>query len=136
MTSADLLIVLVVGTAVGALAGLAIGTDIGPLWVAVIAGFLGTIIGAIVRNFIISRGVGRRPDDASTPILVIIYAVIASLAGSTAALEISQQSDLADAPVWIGTLAGLFSAILMALLMIVYHTHPGEPPRLRKRHGH
>jgi hypothetical protein len=102
----------------------------------VIAGFLGTIIGAIVRNFIISRGVGRGPDDTSTPILVIIYAVIASLAGSTAALEISQQSDLADAPVWIGTLAGLFSAILMALLMIVYHTHPGEPPRLRKRHGH
>jgi len=136
MTSADLLIVLVVGTAVGALAGLAIGTDVGPLWIAVIAGFLGTTIGAIVRNFIISRGVGRGPDDTGTPILVIIYAVIASLAGSTAALEIAQQSDLADGPVWIGTLAGLFSAILMALLMIVYHTHPGEPPRLRKRHGH
>ena len=140
MTSADLLIVLVVGTAVGALTGVVIGTSIGLLWLAVVAGLLGTIIGAIVRNYIISRGVGVGPDDplddARTPQLVIIYAVIASLAGSTAALEISQQSDLADAPFWIGTLAGLFSAILMAMLMITYHTHPGEPPKLRRRKRH
>lgn len=137
MTSADLLIVLVVGTAVGALAGLAIGTDVGPLWLAVVAGFLGTIIGSIVRNFIISRGVGIKRDDplddSRTPWLVIIYAAIASLAASAAALEISQQSDLADSPVWIGTLAGLFSALLTAMLMIVYHTHPGQPPKLRPR---
>ncbi len=64
---------------------------------------------------------------------MIIYAAVASLAASAAALEISQQSDLADAPVWIGTLAGLFSALLTAMLMIVYHTHPGQPPKLRQR---
>ena len=140
MTSADLLIVLVVGTAVGALTGVAVGTSIGPLWLAIVAGFLGTIIGAIVRNFIISRGVGeKRGDplaDSRTPWLVILYAAIASLAASAAALEIAQESGLGDSAVWIGTLAGLFSAILMALLMIVYHTHPGESPKLRKRHGH
>jgi hypothetical protein len=135
MTSADLLIVLVIGTAVGALAGLAVGTDVGPLWVAIIAGFLGTIIGAIIRNYL-ARMIGRSPDDAGTPWLVIIYAIIASLAGSTAALEIAQESGLGDAAAWIGALAGLFSAILMAMLMIVYHTHPGESPKLRKRHGH
>jgi len=140
MTSADLLIVLVIGTAVGALTGVAVGTSIGPLWLALVAGFLGTIIGSIIRNFIISRSVGVKRDDpladSRIPILVIIYAVIASLAGSTAALEIAQESGLGEAPVWIGTLAGLFSAILMAMLMIVYHTHPGESPKLRKRHGH
>ncbi len=65
--------------------------------------------------------------------LVIVYAAVASLAGSAAALEVAQQSHLEDSPVWIGTLAGLFSAILMAMLMITYHTHPGEMPKLRSR---
>ena len=45
-------------------------------------------------------------------------------------MEVAQQSEV-SASVWIGTLAGLFSAILMALLMITYHTNPGEAPKLR-----
>jgi tellurite resistance protein TehA-like permease len=135
MTSADLLIVLVVGIAVGALTGVVVGTSIGPLWIALLAGFLGTIIGAIVRNYLMFRVLGRGPDDDRTPWLVILYALIASLAGSTAALEIAQESGLGDAAAWIGTLAGLFSAILMAMLLITYHTHPGQPPKLR-RHRH
>ena len=131
MTSASLLIVLIVSTAVGALTGLGIGTSLGGLSVAILAGFLGTILGAAVRNFIISRGVGLGPDDSRTPLLVIVYAAIASLAASAAALEIARRSDLANSPVWIGTLAGLFAAILMAMLMIAYHTKPGEMPTLR-----
>ncbi|HET7211534.1 MAG TPA: hypothetical protein VFI85_07310, partial [Methyloceanibacter sp.] len=88
MTSASLLIVLIVGTAVGALTGLAIGTSLGALSVAVLAGFLGTVAGAVVRNFIISRGAGKGPDDSKTPMLVIVYAAIASLAASAGALEL------------------------------------------------
>jgi hypothetical protein len=38
--------------------------------------------------------------------------------------------------IWIGTLAGLFSSILLALLLIAYHTNPGEAPRLRSHHRH
>jgi hypothetical protein len=34
--------------------------------------------------------------------------------------------------VWLGTLAGLFSTILLAMLMIAYHTNPGEPPMPRR----
>lgn len=131
MTSASLLIVLIVSTAVGALTGLGIGTSLGGLSVAILAGFLGTILGAVVRNFIISRGAGMGLDDSRTPLLVIVYAAIASLAASAAALELARRSDLADSPVWIGTLAGLFAAILMAMLMIAYHTKPGEMPTLR-----
>jgi acyl transferase domain-containing protein len=133
MTSASLLIVLLVGTAVGAVTGLIVGTSLGGLSLAVLAGFLGTIIGAVVRNLIVSRGAGMGPDDSRTPLLVIVYAAVASLAASAAALEAAQRSDLADSPVWIGTLAGLFAAILMAMLMITYHTHPGETPKLRSR---
>ena len=131
MTSASLLIVLIVGTAVGALTGLAVGTSLGGLSVAILAGFLGTTAGAIVRNFIIARGAGVGPDDSRTPLLVIIYAVIASLAASAAAVELAQRSDLGDSQIWIGTLAGLIAAILMSMLMITYHTKPGETPKIR-----
>jgi hypothetical protein len=133
MTSASLLIVLVVGTAVGALTGLAVGSSLGALSVAILAGFLGTTIGAVVRNFILARGAGVGPDDSRTPLLVIIYAVIASLAASAAAVELAQRSDLGDSRIWVGTLAGLIAAILMSMLMITYHTKPGEAPTLRSR---
>jgi protein-S-isoprenylcysteine O-methyltransferase Ste14 len=124
--------VLSVGTAVGAITGLAVGTSLGGLSLAILAGFLGTTIGAVVRNFIVSRAAGMGPDDARTPWLVIVYAAVASLAASAAALELAKRSDLADSPVWIGTLAGLFAAILMAMLMITYHTKPGEMPKPRR----
>ena len=134
MTSASLLIVLFVGTVVGALIGLAVGDTMSTLWLAILAGFLGSIIAAIVRNFIMLRGPGVGPDDMRTPMLVILYAAVASLAGSTAAKEVADLSE-ATAAVWIGTLAGLFSSILLAMLMITYHTAPGESPkpRLRRR---
>lgn len=130
MTSANLLIVLIVGTVVGALTGLGLGSFFGnQFYLAILAGFLGTIIGGIARNFIMARGSGAE-SDSRTPTLVIVYSAIASLAGSSAAMEVAQQSEV-SASVWIGTLAGLFSAILMALLMITYHTNPGEAPKLR-----
>jgi len=82
MTSASLLIVLIVGTVVGALTGLIVGGSLEALYLAVLAGFLGTTIGAVVRNLIISRGAGMGPDESRTPVLVIVYAAVASLAGS------------------------------------------------------
>ena len=135
MTSASLLIVLMVGTAVGALTGLAAGGfSLGALTVALLAGFLGTTLGAIVRDFIIARGAGLGPSDSRTPMLVVIYAVIASLAASAAAVELAQRSDLGDSRIWVGTLSGLIAAILMSMLLITYHTKPGEMPTLRSRH--
>ena len=135
MTSASLLIVLLVGTAVGALTGLAAGSfSLGALTVALLAGFLGTTIGAMVRNFILARGAGVGPDDSRTPLLVVIYAVIASLAASAAAVELAQRSDLGDSRIWVGTLSGLIAAILMSMLLITYHTKPGDRPTLRSHH--
>jgi hypothetical protein len=130
MTSASLLIVLLIGTVIGALTGLTVGSGLGPLYLAIVAGFLGAIIAAMIRNFIMMRGSGLGPDDSRTPGLVIVYAAIASLAGSAAAKEVSDVSEI-SAGVWIGTLAGLFSSILLALLLIAYHTNPGETPKLR-----
>jgi hypothetical protein len=131
MTSANLLIVLLVGTVVGALAGLGLGGFFTNQWyLAIVAGFLAVIIAGLVRDFVVRRASGLGPDSSRVPALVLVYAVVASLAGSSAATEVAQQSEL-TASVWIGTLAGLFSTILMSMLMITYFTHPGEAPKLR-----
>jgi hypothetical protein len=37
-----------------------------------------------------------------------------------------------SSPVWLGTLAGLFSAILLAMLMITYYMNPDTG----RRHNH
>jgi uncharacterized membrane protein YfcA len=126
MTSARLLLVLFVGTVVGAIAGLVVGDGLNADYLAILAGFLGCVTAVIVRNLF-----GLGPDDTKTPWLVAIYAIIASLAGSLAAKEVTDFSGIA-APAGIGGLAGLFSALLLAMLLITYHTHPGHPPMLKK----
>lgn len=123
MTSANLLVVLIVGTIVGALIGLALGPFVQhSLYLAIVAGFLGTIIAGVVRNMIMTRA-GAGPDTSSIPALVIVYSAVASLAGSAAAVEVAHASHIVS-PIWIGTLAGLFSGILMAMLMITYYMNP------------
>ena len=126
MTSARLLLVLIVGTVVGAITGLVVGGGFNADYLAILAGFLGCLSGVIVRNLI-----GLGPDDTKTPWLVAIYAIIASLAGSLAAKEVSDFSEI-TAPVGIGALAGLFAALLLAMLLITYHNHPGHSPTLKK----
>jgi uncharacterized membrane protein YfcA len=126
MTSARLLLVLFVGTVVGAITGLVVGDGFNADYLAILAGFLGCVTAVIVRNLI-----GLGPDDTKTPWLVAIYAIIASLAGSLAAKEVTDFSGIA-APAGIGGLAGLFSALLLAMLLITYHTHPGHSPALKK----
>jgi uncharacterized membrane protein YeaQ/YmgE (transglycosylase-associated protein family) len=77
VTSASLLIVLLIGTIVGALTGLPLGGSVGELQLTILAGLLGTIIAAFARNIIMVRGPGVEPDDSRTPLLVIVYSAIA-----------------------------------------------------------
>jgi hypothetical protein len=132
MTSASVLIVLVIGTIVGALVGLFVGGSIGAWYLALLAGLLGSSIAVVVRNLILSRGAGLGPDDSKTPVLVGVYAAIASLGAGSLALEVAERSGLGGSHVLIGTLAGLFASILLALLMVTYHANPGEAPKLRR----
>lgn len=130
MTSASLLIVLFVGTVIGALTGMVVGAGYGAVWLAILAGFLGCIAAVIVRHLIMNKGAGIGRDDTKIPGLVVLYAIIASLAGSLAAKEISDLAEI-GAGVGLGALAGLFSAMLLAMLLITYHTHPGEKPVIK-----
>src|SRR5262245_58109569 len=122
MTSANLLIVILVGAVVGALVGLALGGALTGFYLAVVAGFLATLISGVARNEIMKRS-GAGPDDSKIPNLVLIYSAVASLGGSALADEISRLGGI-DSPVWLGTLAGLFSCILLAMLMITYYLNP------------
>lgn len=130
MTSASLLIVLFVGTVVGALTGMVVGGGYGAVWLAVLAGFLGCLAAVLIRHAIINKAAGMGRDDTKIPGLVVLYAIIASLAGSLAAKEVSDLAGL-GAGTGLGALAGLFSAMLLAMLLITYHTHPGEKPVIR-----
>jgi hypothetical protein len=127
VTSASLLVVLVVSTAIGALVGLAVGGSLEPLPLAVIAGFLGTVAAGIVRNTLLIDAWGAAGvEDAGTPMVVITYAAVASLAGSLAADRIALLIGAMPAIVT-GGFAGLLSAVLLGLLMVTYRMNPDRP---------
>ena len=131
MTSANLLIVVLVGAVVGALVGLTLGGALTGFYLAVVAGFLGTIVAGVARNEIMKRS-GAGPDDSKIPNLVLIYSAVASLGGSSLADELVRIGGI-NSPVWLGTLAGLFSCILLSMLMITYYMNPETGRPWKKR---
>ncbi len=124
VTSASLIVVILTAAAIGAITGGIIGTSLTTAPLAVVSGFIATIVAVAVRNELLNRFSGAGPDDTRIPIVVAVFAVIASIAGSLASKELLDQVGGEWSPVWIGTLAGLGSAILMALLMITYRMYP------------
>jgi uncharacterized membrane protein AbrB (regulator of aidB expression) len=128
VTSASLIVIILTAAAVGAIVGGIIGTSLATAPLAIISGFVATVVAVIVRNKLLNRFSGVGPDDFQIPMVVAVFAVIASIAGSLASKEILDQVGGEWSPVWTGTVAGLASAILMALLMITYHMYP-EPRR-------
>lgn len=121
ITTVSLLVVLIVGTIVGALAGMLLGNSMeSGVLLAVLSGLSGTVAGAVTRNALVEMGVGVGEFEEALPTSVLIFAVIASLAGSLAGFEVA--SLLHEfLPAWIGALAGLFSSILTGQLVIAYH---------------
>ena len=124
ITTASLLVIILVAAAVGAIVGGIIGTSLETAPLALASGFVATIAAIIVRNKLLNRLTGVGPDDFKIPTVIGVFAIIASIAGSLASKEILDQVGGEWSPVWIGTVAGLASAILMALLMITYHMYP------------
>ena len=128
VTSASLIVIILTAAAIGAIVGGIIGTSLDTAPLAIVSGFVATAVAVIVRNKLLNRFSGVGPDDFQIPMVVAVFAIIASIAGSLASKEMLDQVGGVWSPVWIGTLAGLASAILMALLMITYHMYP-EPRR-------
>jgi hypothetical protein len=121
--SASLLILILVAMAIGAFIGMVLsGTEMSSRAIAVIAGVVATVAASIARYKVIFLGAGAGADDTRVPGVVVVYSAIASIAGSLAAHDL--YGDIVGGmPVLLGALAGLFSAIIMAMLMITYHTN-------------
>jgi ABC-type nitrate/sulfonate/bicarbonate transport system permease component len=75
----------------------------------------------LVRNELINRLSGAGPNDFKIPMVVAVFAVVASLAGSLGGKEILDDVGGTYSPVWVGTVAGIASALLMSMLMITYY---------------
>jgi hypothetical protein len=121
VTSASLMIIILVAAAVGAAVGGMLGPNFDPAPLAVISGFVATVVAVLVRNELINRLSGVGPNDFKIPMVVAVFAVVASLAGSLAGKEILDDVAGNYSPVWVGTVAGIASALLMSMLMITYH---------------
>lgn len=128
-TSASLIIVILIGAAVGAATGGFLeGVVVNKAWLAIISGFVATVIAGIIRNALIHGVSGAGPDASKVPGVVLTFAIIASLAGSLAAHEIlDDYPDIyegATSGIWLGTVSGIFSCIIMAMMMITFYLHP------------
>jgi hypothetical protein len=126
MTTASVLIVMIVATAVGGLIGMVLGGSLNVFLLAIAAGFLGVIAAAIARNYVLVRVAQSGPDDSGIPGVVIVFSAVASIAGSLAAEEISDEI-LLFPPALLGAFAGLLSSVLMVMLMVTYHMNPDKP---------
>jgi hypothetical protein len=98
-----------------------------PTLLAIIAGFLGTVLASTVRNTLLVHAWGLAGiADSGTPITVVSYAAVASLAGSLAADRIALLVGQMPSIV-VGGLAGLLSSVLLGLLMLTYRMVPDQP---------
>jgi len=107
VTSANLLVVTLVALVVGALTGLAFAGTANEIIPALAAGFLATVAVSVVRNTVIVKWSGAGPDNSRIPVVVVIFACVASISGSLAGVEVSN-AVYQLAPVLLGTLAALF----------------------------
>jgi tellurite resistance protein TehA-like permease len=126
MTTASVLIVMIVATVVGGVIGMVLGGSVNVFLLAIAAGFLGVIAAAIVRNYILVRVAQSGPDDSGIPAIIVVFSLVASVAGSLAAEELSDEV-LQFPPALLGAFAGLLSSVLMVMLMVTYHMNPDKP---------
>ena len=84
--SASLIILIVVACAIGAAVGLVLGDALtGTRTLAIIAGLIATVVASIARYKLIFLGAHRGTDEAKIPMVLVVNAAIASIAGSLAA---------------------------------------------------
>ena len=122
MTAVNFLIVLILCSVVGAFTGLMLGDAVGNLYLAIIAGFVATIVAVLARNvnipqlvFVYSALAVERP----IPLNLGIYSVVTSLIGGAAAIGIANTTNLTSS-VAIGSLGGFFAGLMIAILMTIY----------------
>jgi len=123
--SASIIVLILVASAIGAIVGLGLGgvDGLGSRTIAIAAGFVATIVASIARYKVVFLGAGQGADESRVPMVLVVNAAIASIAGSLAAHDLYAIVGVTGYGM-LGALAGLLSAVLMAMLMITYHMNP------------
>lgn len=123
--SASIIVLVLVAAAIGAIVGLLLGgvDGFGTRTIAIAAGFIATIVASIARYKVVFLGAGAGADESRIPMVLVVNAAIASIAGSLAAHDLYSVVGVTGYGM-LGALAGLLSAVLMAMLMITYHMNP------------
>ncbi len=123
--SASIIVLILVAAAIGAIVGLGLGgvEGLGSRTIAIAAGFIATIVASIARYKVVFLGAGAGVDESRVPMVLVVNAAIASIAGSLAAHDLYSVVGVTGYGM-LGALAGLLSAVLMAMLMITYHANP------------
>ena len=123
--SASLIVLTVVAVIVGGVVGVLLGALVPPgsRFIAIAAGFIATVIASTARYKLVGRIARAAVDEARIPMVLIVNAAIASVAGSLAAHDLMGFVGAQTSPGLLGALAGLLSAVLTALLMITYHAN-------------
>ena len=130
VTSASLMIVILVAAAVGAIVGgLLDQMGVDRTLLAIIAGFVATVAAGIARHVMIRVVWGAGPDVTRIPGVIIVFALVSSLAGSLAGHEILDDYHEFYSGIWVGTLAGLLSSLIMSMLVITYYMNPPQKSR-------
>src|SRR6185312_8810844 len=120
--TASALVVILVGTAAGALIGVILGDFVGSdVTLAIISSVLALLAALIFRRYSIGRLVSD-PDPIGLPRVLLVNGILSSLIGGLAAYELSViMLNPLPSPL-IGSLSGLLAAILMTMLMVAYHS--------------
>ena len=105
VTSASLIVVIVVAAAVGAIVGGILGDYAPPVAIALAAGIVATVVAVIVRNKLVHRLSGAGPDEGRIPVVVAVFGIIGSIAGSLAGKEVSTRP-VAPILLWVGDCGG------------------------------
>ena len=120
-----LLVNLLVGGAGGTVIGLALGGLIANGDVlAIITAFLAVLLGMVARYPLV-RVLPGAPD---IPPVVLASSLVISLIGGLAGHDLSVATGYASSPALIGLFSGLLAAILMDVLIIVYHAKTAPEP--------
>ena len=120
VATVSMLVLLIVGTAIGALVGLVLGGSFQHAVVAIIAGMAGTFVAVIAQNALVHRQIGVGTEEEPIPMAIMVCGLIAAVAASLGGLELAFLLH-EPFPVWIGTLAGLLSSVVMGLITVAYH---------------
>jgi hypothetical protein len=130
VTSASLMIVILVAAAVGAVVGgLLDQMGVDRTLLAIIAGFVAIVAAGVARHVMIRVVWGAGPDVTRIPTVIIVFALVSSLAGSLAGHDLLHDYHEGYSGIWVGTLAGLLSAVIMSMLMITYYMNPSSQSR-------